>query len=303
MAVTLIGGGYTAVIDEKRGANCISLRHEASGARLLREMGAEEKADNPYLYGMPILYPVNRISGGRFTFEGRTYTFPVNEPQTQCHLHGTLHETQFTLADRGENFVTCVFDRPYLDFPHRFRLEITYRLSEGGMEQTVRIENLSSQNMPNFLGFHTTFCVPFLEGAQAEDVRVFAEIGEEIERDTAYLPTGNLLPPDDVCRAFNAGTFSPQQMSLSRNCKAIKNGRIELRDIKRKIALVYDTDRQFPFRLFYGQRKGYICLEPMTCIANCQNSPFPRETAGFDSIPTHGERIYRSTIYLKSMRD
>ena len=300
MAITLIGGGYTAIIDEKRGANCISLRHAASGARLLRERGAEERTDNPYLYGIPILYPVNRIAGGCFTFEGRTYTFPVNEPQTQCHLHGTLHETPFTVTDRGEDFVTCVFDRPYLNFPHRFWLEMTYRLSEKGMEQTVRVKNLSEQNMPHFLGFHTTFCVPFLEGAQAEDVRIFAEIGEEIERGATYLPTGNILPPDAVCRAFNAGTFSPQQTPLSRNCKAIKSGKIVMRDIRRHIALVYDVDRQFPFRLFYGQADGYMCLEPMTCIANCQNAPFSRDAAGFDSIPPHGERVYRSAIYLKS---
>jgi galactose mutarotase-like enzyme len=62
------GGGYRAAIDPLRGANCISLSHE-SGASLLREPPKDGILDNPYLYGMPILFPVNRISGGSFEFE------------------------------------------------------------------------------------------------------------------------------------------------------------------------------------------------------------------------------------------
>lgn len=302
MAIELQGGGYTALIDEKRGANCIRLRHAASGASLLRERGAEQQVDNPYLYGMPILYPANRIAGGCFTFEGRRYTFPINEPQTQCHLHGTLHETPFAVTERGAEHVTCVFDRPYLNFPHRFRLSLTYRLSADGMEQITAIENLSEENMPSFLSFHTTFRVPFLAGSAAEDVRVLAEVGDEVERGITYLPTGRLLPPDEIGREMNAGTFSPTSAPLSRNCFAAKGGRLELRDMKREIAAVYEVDKKFPFRLIYnGQADEYICLEPMTCMANCQNAPFEREFAGFDSIAPGEVRTYRCRLYLKPL--
>ena len=61
---------YIAQINVSRGANCISLRHEGYGAKILREP-EYTRLDNPYLYGMPILYPNNRISGGRFSFENR----------------------------------------------------------------------------------------------------------------------------------------------------------------------------------------------------------------------------------------
>ena len=59
------------------GANCISLTHETHRAVILREPDYEKKLDNPYLYGMPLLFPANRISGGRFYFKGREYCFPV----------------------------------------------------------------------------------------------------------------------------------------------------------------------------------------------------------------------------------
>ena len=72
-------GDYTAEINLSRGANCISLRNRKYGAVILREPDYSKELDNPYLYGMPILYPVNRISGGKFEFEGREYVFPINE--------------------------------------------------------------------------------------------------------------------------------------------------------------------------------------------------------------------------------
>ena len=300
MIVKLQAGDYTALINTERGANCISLRNSKYNAVILREPNKSGVLDNPYLYGMPILYPVNRISGGSFEFEGRIYRFPINEPQTNCHLHGMMHEMEFEISEIGDSFVKCVFERQYLDFPHRFRVEMKYSLSENGLLHKTKITNLSSENMPNFLGFHTTFNIPFLKGALAENVRLYAEIGNEIERDRNYLPTGKLLLYDDVAEKINIGEFMPLEKVISRHCKSKKGGQIELTDIKQGIKLVYENDEKFGWQLFYnGSADGYICLEPMTCMANCQNSPFDREYAGFDSIAPYSSKEYVSRIYLE----
>lgn len=300
MIVKLQAGDYTALINTERGANCISLRNSKYKAIILREPNKSEALDNPYLYGMPILYPVNRISGGCFEFEGRTYKFPINEPETNCHLHGMLHEMEFEIIQSDTSFVKCVFEKPYLDFSHSFRIEMTYRLSADGLEHRTKITNLSEKNMPNFLGFHTTFNIPFIEGTAAEDVRLYADIGNEIERDRNYLPTGKLLSYDDVAEKINCGEFIPLEKVISIHCKAKKGGRIELTDIKQGVKLIYENDEKFGWRLFYnGSADNYICLEPMTCMANCQNSPFDREYADFDSIAPYSSKEYISKIYLK----
>ncbi len=72
-------GYHTAVIDTLHGANCMRLRNEKYNSTILRETPANGVLDNLYLYGMPILYPVNRIFKGSFEFEGRKYQFPINE--------------------------------------------------------------------------------------------------------------------------------------------------------------------------------------------------------------------------------
>ena len=301
--ITIEAGSYTARINLSRGANCISFRNRACGAVILREPKENAEWDNPYLYGMPILYPVNRIAGGRFEFEGRTYAFPINEPDTDCHLHGELHRTEFAVAEQRKDYIRCSLrtEGSYPGFPHAYEITIAYSLSEEGLRQETEITNLSGENMPNFLGFHTTFCVPFLEGSGAEDVRVLAQVGQEIERDMrVYLPTGRMLPEDEITKKLRDGSFQPLEKRISRHYKAEQRGIMELRDLKRNISVVYENDRKFPWRLLYnGNAEEYICLEPMTCIANCQNGPFDRAYAGFDFIKPGVSKKYVSRIFLK----
>lgn len=302
MIVKIQYGDYTALINPKSGANCISLRNSMYNAKILREPDTTDILDNPYLYGMPILYPANRISGGCFEFEGRTYKFPINESETNCHLHGMLHCAEFEIAEYGKDFIKCVFDKPYLDFSHSFRIEMLYSLSEQGLEQKTKISNLSGEDMPNFLAFHTTFNVPFLLNSSLDDIRLFAEVGDEIERDEKYLPTGRILPCDDTTSKIQAGSFMPLEKVISRHYRIENTGRIELMDTNRGIKLIYENDNNFKWRLFYnGNANEYICLEPMTCMANCQNAPFERDYSGFDFIPPYSSKEYISKIYLKAV--
>lgn len=56
------------------GSNVISLVDKTTNVQLLREPEtAESFHDTPTLYGIPILFPPNRISDGTFSFRGRTY--------------------------------------------------------------------------------------------------------------------------------------------------------------------------------------------------------------------------------------
>lgn len=301
MTVKIHCGDYTAIINPSRGANCISLRNSKYNAKILREPDLSKNPDNPYLYGMPILYPVNRISGGCFEFEDRTYRFPINEPKTNCHLHGFLHETEFEISEQSGSFVKCVWEGAYFDLG-KLRIELTYSLSDDGLEQITKITNLSENNMPNFLGFHTTFNVPFIENSVPGNIRLCAETGEEIERDNNYLPTGKILPCDEINKKINSGKFMPFEKVISRNCKSDGDGKIELRDIKHNVKVVYENDKKFGWRLFYnGNADEYICLEPMTCMANSPNAPFERSFGGFDSIPPNTSREYISKIYLKEV--
>lgn len=298
---------YSAVINLSRGANCISLRNETYHAQILREPDFSAPPDNPYLYGMPVLFPVNRIAGGTFTFEGREYTFPVNEASTGCHLHGMLHQQEFKIEAAGEDYVESAYrasgESPYLAFPHAFEMRICYYLKEDGLEQVTEVKNLSDRDMPVMIGFHTTFALPFISGQSAEDLCIFADITDEIERDKKdYLPTGRLLSPDEITGKLQDGTFSPFEQKISRHYKAGAGGKMYIRDKKRNLSVLYENSPNMKFRLlFNGNADSYICLEPQNCLVDCLNQKsFPKEYSGFEYAKPGETKTYRSRISLIS---
>lgn len=296
-------GDWEALIDVAHGANCIALRNKRYNAKLLREPPEDGVLDNPYLYGMPILFPVNRIEGGRFEFEERTYEFPINEPSTGCHLHGELHRMPFEILDQHPQKIACRYRAKrgeYLNFPHSFEIVQEYELKQDGFYHTVTVKNLSEQNMPLFLGFHTTFYTLFTNESHIGDVRVFSDITQEYERNMKknYLPTGATPAFDHISRALSEGTYDPFSGPASRHYKGA--GKMTITDEKRRLRLIYENDKKYTFRLIYnGGKEGYICLEPQTCLANCPNAPFSRKESGFDFLKVGESKTYISKICLE----
>lgn len=303
MEIKISSHGYTAIINPQKGANCTSLRYEKLGGVILREPRGE-RTDNPFLYGMPILFPANRISGGEFEFDGRQYKFPVNEPATGCSLHGSLHDREFSATEVREDFVKCKFSSEYLDFPHEFEIEISYKVSEAGLEQRTKITNFSKDTMPNLLGFHTSFNVPFIKGGKAENIRLFCECGNEIERNALYLPTGRILAEGDFERKINSANLAPLEEKFSKHCPAKGRGRIEMRDLENGVKLVYENDPKFNYRLFYnGNADEFVCLEPMNCAVDAINAPYGNSALPqlWRGIPPNSSEEYVSRIYLKNI--
>lgn len=301
--ITLACGEMSAKINATRGANCISLRHEGHNARILREPDYEH-FDNPYLYGMPILFPVNRIEGGTFTFEGREYTFPINEANTGCHLHGTVHETPFKVVKQTETeavFRLEIGERT--GFPHRHTIELAYLLKETGLSVTASVTNHSEANMPCFLGYHTTFRVPFAEGSDPKNIHVLADVTDLVERNMEnYLPTGQILPDDEHTKQMQAGCFPALKLPMSRHYRSFGENRIRLMDKEKGLQVVYENDSDLGWRLFYnGNADEYICLEPQTCMVNCQRLDYDHSFSGFAFIATGETKKYHSEIRLEAL--
>ena len=191
--VKLIGGGYVAELRSDLGGNCYRLYHEKTGAELLRYPSSEKELFSEiYLFGNPILFPPNRISGASFTFEGREYLFPKNEPATGCHIHGALYKTPFEIEELTEGSVVFVYTAKageYIGFPHSFTVRRSYKLDEGGLTECVEIKNESDKNMPFMLAFHTTFNVPFMPDSSGENCYFKAPVGKEHIRNEKYIPT------------------------------------------------------------------------------------------------------------------
>jgi aldose 1-epimerase len=300
--ITLKKGDFSAKINASLGANLISLRNDKLGVKILREPDYSAPLDNPYLYGAPLLFPVNRISGGKFNFEDREFNFPINEQKTGCHLHGELHALPFTIVNNSNSSVTLKFaiskDKPYLCYSEDLEIFVNYKLTKKGIIVKTSFKNNAKVSLPILFGYHTTFNSKFIDNAEPI-VKVSFE--NEIERNMQnYLPTGKLLEFDSVSNELLSGTFNPLSTPISRHYKCKNNGKIEIFDKTSKLKVVYKNSKNLPFRLIYnGNADGYICLEPQTSMANSPNSPFDRDFAGFNVIKPNKKQIFVSKILLK----
>ncbi|MBQ3235371.1 MAG: aldose 1-epimerase [Clostridia bacterium] len=299
--ITLKNGEFTAKINVDRGANLFSLRNDSKGVSILREPNYDLPLDNPYLYGAPLLFPVNRISGGAFKFEGRDYVFPINEEKTNCHLHGVLHQIPFKVEklskSRAVLSYTATANSPYLAFPHEFRVKVSYVLTCRGIKVKTQFLNLSTTNMPVMFGYHTTFNAKFIKGCEP-----LVRVGfcDEIERNMQnYLPTGKLLDFDGVSKALIDGKFNPLSQPISRHYKCKNNGNIAIFDKNSKMRVEYKNSKNLNFRLIYnGNADEYICLEPQNAMANAVNAPQGRDYGGFTYIKPDRKITFKSEILL-----
>lgn len=296
-AILLKFGKYSAVMLPGVGGNLISFRDDERDFQFLREPTAEEWAEfkqRPMVHGIPVLFPPNRYEDGEFDWNGRTYRFPVNEPETNNHLHGFVYDQPWEAAEYGtdenRSFVTVIhrFNEAhpnYRYFPHPFTLTLTYTLSADGLRQEVHAVNEGDEPMPFMLGFHTAVNAPFAPGSTADDCHVLLTIGERVELSSRMLPTGKFQPLSENEQHLKEGHGSPYAEDMDNHYTAEPRGVgnvMELTDTRAGVKLVYETGEKFPFWMVWNNKRSrrYFCPEPQTSLVNAPRAPFPPEQTG-----------------------
>jgi aldose 1-epimerase len=133
----------------------------------------DEFKSRPGLNGIPFLGPfANRLDETAFYANGRKYAFDMdlgNVRGNPIPIHGFLTNAEWKVvavkADNAAAWVTSkleVWRNPLWmkQFPFAHTIEMTYRLQDGTLQVTTRIENLSTEPMPVSIGFHPYFLLP-----------------------------------------------------------------------------------------------------------------------------------------------
>lgn len=317
-AAILLGfGDYSAIMLPRMGGNLISLRHEALGYKLLREPEADEWdsfVQRPSVHGIPVLVPPNRYEDGKFTFDGREYSFPINEPATNNHLHGFVFNVPWDVADFGSSeersFVTVklLFDERlagFAHFPHRFTISMTYTLDGSGLTQQVDVVNQSDATMPLMLGFHTAVNAPFAPGSSPDDVKLRLTIGQRWELSERMLPTGRTMPLSADEQRWIEGDGSPYCAALDNHYTAApqpgRGNRMELTDETAGTRFVYDVGTQYKHWMVWNNKisRRYFCPEPQTNLVNAPNSTLPDEQTGLIALAPGASWSASSRMYVE----
>lgn len=299
-AVHFCAGGYEALMIPGIGANVIELKDTVRGLNLLRTpKDAESFKARPQVYGIPVLFPPNRIEDGTFEAAGKVYHFPVNEVNRNNHIHGFLHTRPWKVTKIGavskgiaEVEVTYKADSTsdfYNYFPHEFECKLLYRLSSAGLKQTISITNNSSSPMPMGLGYHTAFSVPFHPESTGEDYRMWVSVNERWELSERILPTGKRLPLTEKEMSYRNQGMPPLGDPIDKHYTVLPlniNGKefhgAILEDTSKGLRLVYEVGKGFKHWMLWNMdgNSGFVCPEPQTWVVNAPNVKLPDEITG-----------------------
>ncbi|GMX66814.1 aldose 1-epimerase [Paenibacillus elgii] len=301
-AVWLYSGDYECAILPRVGGNLIAFRDREREYRFLHEPEMDEmevfKA-RPIIHGIPVLFPPNRYEDGRFPWNGRIYTLPVNEKHTGNHLHGFLYNIPWEVESHGNKGAEASYVRlklsfdssreMYRYFPHTFIFWLEYTLSEKGLQQQVYIRNDGNEPMPCLLAFHTSLNAPFCKTSRPENYLFQITLGQRWELNERMLPTGKHQMLTEQEEAMKGEGAYPFFESMDNHYTAqSQNGRNRavLTDLREQVSLVYDAGASYKQWMIWNNnaKPGFFCPEPQVNLVNAPNIKLPPEEIGLFAL-------------------
>lgn len=116
-------------------------------------------SENPY-HPSALLSPwVNRVRNGNYSFEGRNYQLPVNEPNLGNAIHGLLARMPFDVSlEASKATLTYHYDAEEKAYPFPFEMQLSYSFSvDNSFQLQFQAKNIGSGNMPFACGWHPYF--------------------------------------------------------------------------------------------------------------------------------------------------
>ena len=237
----------------------------------------------PTAYGNPILFPFpNRIRGGKFTFEGKTYTFD-KPPQSPNSIHGLLlnqpYQVESANADavNGASLVCRLDSREFPEvmrqYPFPFEIRVTYTLKESILTMGIQIKNLGDGNMPMGFGIHPYFRAPLSAKSSAEQCLITVPASKYWELDQ-FLPTGKIFDVEERLDLRRGKPFAGMRFDDVFTGVILSDGvsRCIINDPEAGIRMVLESDAQFRELVVYTPpNRPSICFEPYTCPTDAIN--------------------------------
>lgn len=308
-ALRLTAAGYEAILVPSLGANVISLQGEVKERRLdiLRTpRSAEVLLANPFSYGIPVLFPANRVSGGAYAWDGVTYNFPKNFPNN-IHIHGVLHNREwpvdacFILGDRVHVRLCLDTDKDQelrSHFPISMEICLEIVLGADGLTHNFTLKNKSmDKEIPAGLAYHTAFRVDFCENSGSVTLHV-PLLERSVDDPVDMLPSGGTRALDDFEAAIASGSGAPPLMKKIDGLFTAVPGKPDMImcDHQAGVEVVYRAGPENNYWIVYNKTatEGFVAVEPQTWLSNAMNTG--------DPLKHHAVMVRPNTSWSSSCR-
>ncbi len=145
-------------------------------------------------YRGAFLFPFpNRISDGRFSFEGQEFQLPINRLKENCAIHGLFTQQQFELITRrsddqaAEFLIRSIYKGKQSGYPFPCEVTLSYNMfSASEFRSVVSVKNNGESNLPVAFGWH-----PYLAlGCPADELKLRLPAADILLTNQKNIPTG-----------------------------------------------------------------------------------------------------------------
>ena len=255
--IELEAGLWTATLRPTIGGALSSLRR--TGVPVLRDMPAS--GTHPLESACFAMVPYcNRIAGGSFAWNGRTFHLAPNLAAQPHPLHGISWLRPWRVV--RQNGTTALLEDDYDGtgaWPWAYRAHQFVALDETGCTIRLMVENHAAEAAPLGLGLH-----PYFRRSAASRVQFEAKAMLGIDHE--YLPDGTVLAPASLAE-FPTGALLPE--TLVDNCFTGWSGTASISDNLGSISL-----RGFgaPHCHVFAPPGGpELCIEPVNHLPDAIN--------------------------------
>lgn len=251
-------GALEAALSPMVGGSLLWLTHD--GVNLLRHApaGSNDPLD---MASFPLLPYANRIANGRFAFDGREHSLPLNFGDHPHSIHGTGWQAPWTVRARAGDAVHIVQTHAAdAHWPWAYHAQQHIQIRPDSVHIALSLTNESAQAMPAGLGLHPYF--------QAD-----ADTWLQFTASRLWLATPDMLPdretPADAMGDWSRGAPVIGD-SLIDNAYGGWNGRATIR---RGDGLRLDLSASGANWLHVYRPPGSLdfCLEPVSHMPNAIN--------------------------------
>ena len=158
-----------------------------------------EKLASDYLCKSDFLAPFpNRVSDGKYTFQGKTYQLVTNEQERGHALHGFITQKKFSMtlesSDSDESvavFQTEIKPDEFQGYPFYLQISTSFQLTTTRLTITMTGKNIGNTEAPYGVGWHPYLTV----GKSINDcmLQIQARSVLETSKIKELIPTGKKL--------------------------------------------------------------------------------------------------------------
>jgi aldose 1-epimerase len=116
----------------------------------------EEESTIPRFFGELLSPWPNRIRDGKYSFEGKNFSLPINEIRRNNSLHGFFYKLKWELVTQSKNKVSlaATLIQDSSSYPTSLRMLVTYSLSSEGLQWTLSTKNSGKTVAPYGASIH-----------------------------------------------------------------------------------------------------------------------------------------------------